>query len=552
MEANDPGRAISIKYGKPLPRRPSYIRESDYWLIEALCKPTATKRASVANVLRSLYWLVTEEAIILRPLTSVKETVAGVDAVNCAPFETHMAGVLRQCLQLVGKSNTPAALSRRELNMHLYTRCWALHGLLVRHGTLPKKPVEKLGRRIVEFFTVLQSSAEPNTGDIYDFVAYHAQMQVYVDLHRGLDDCLADFGPVIQRPGEPEPPTVYQWQSRWSQLHQKQRELLLGGMKKASQALESELRNPRGVQGVAGLDLAETLAILQFELMRRRHRYAVEEQDLMTSVASNLLKVIRLSGLETWPMLPEWFVPTYELNCVPALCTAEPGQELNGKWRGRAVTDRIAHASETPDDIAETIETFYQLKHPNVYKCFGGCYGGTHSRYVVWDRPGSSLDKLTHGKKPSVATWTQLLDVSLGIQYLHSANVGVCDLTASAVNITADGRAQVTIKDSLTPRWTAPELLNGEAPTVASDVYAFGMVVLEALSGEVPWGPSVLDELVVEQVMQGKLPPRPANVRKGDWTLIRRLCCAEPADRVGLSVAIAAVMHAQRESVEAS
>jgi len=249
MEANDPGRAISIKYGKPLPRRPSYIRESDYWLIEALCKPTATKRASVANVLRSLYWLVTEEAIILRPLTSVKETVAGVDAVNCAPFETHMAGVLRQCLQLVGKSNTPAALSRRELNMHLYTRCWALHGLLVRHGTLPKKPVEKLGRRIVEFFTVLQSSAEPNTGDIYDFVAYHAQMQVYVDLHRGLDDCLADFGPVIQRPGEPEPPTVYQWQSRWSQLHQKQRELLLGEMKKASQALESKLRNLRGVLG---------------------------------------------------------------------------------------------------------------------------------------------------------------------------------------------------------------------------------------------------------------------------------------------------------------
>jgi hypothetical protein len=30
------------------------------------------------------------------------------------------------------------------------------------------------------------------------------------------------------------------------------------------------------------------------------------------------------------------------------------------------------------------------------------------------------------------------------------------------------------------------------------------------------------------------------------------LCCAEPADRVGLSVAIAAVMHAQRESVEAN
>lgn len=551
VEANDPGRPIIIQYGKPLPRRPAYIRESTYWLIEALCKPAAAKRPTAANVLRSLYWLMTEEAVILRPLTSVKETVAGVDAINCAPFDTHMAGVLRQCLQLVGRTTVPGALARREMNMHLYTRCWAIHGLLVKHGTLPKKPVEKLGRRIVEFNALLQSCAEPNTGDIYDFVAYYAQIQVYVDLHRGIDDCLAEFGPVIQRPGEPEPPTVYQWQSRWAQLHQKQRAILMGGLEKASTALENELMNPRGVQSAAGLDLAETHAMLQFELSKRRHRYAVEELELMTKVASNLLKVIRLTGLETWSPFPEWFIPMYELNCVPALCTARPGQEITGKWRGRSVLVRVSHEEETSSDVADTIETFYQLKHPNVYTCYGGCYGGTHGRYIVWDKPGTSLDKLTHGKKkPTAATWTQLLDTALGIQFLHTANVGVCDLTASAINVTADGRAQVTIKDGLTPRWAAPELLNDDAPTVASDIYAFGMVVLEALSGEIPWSTDLSEEKIVQQVREGKLPPQPANVTRDGWTLVRRLCALDPTDRVGMQVAIAAIMHAQRQASE--
>lgn len=41
---------------------------------------------------------------------------------------------------------------------------------------------------------------------------------------------------------------------------------------------------------------------------------------------------------------------------------------------------------------------------------------------------------------------------------------------------------------SLTPQWAAPEVLQGEAYTVASDVYSTAMVVWECFSGEIPYG----------------------------------------------------------------
>ncbi|POM69356.1 Protein kinase [Phytophthora palmivora] len=40
----------------------------------------------------------------------------------------------------------------------------------------------------------------------------------------------------------------------------------------------------------------------------------------------------------------------------------------------------------------------------------------------------------------------------------------------------------------VTSIWKAPECLTGSPPTFASDVYSFGMFIIEALSGMLPWG----------------------------------------------------------------
>jgi len=60
-------------------------------------------------------------------------------------------------------------------------------------------------------------------------------------------------------------------------------------------------------------------------------------------------------------------------------------------------------------------------------------------------------------------------------------------------------------------RWYAPELTQGEdaAPTIASDVFAFGMSVLELLTMKPPYSHLRRDLSVVQDLVQGVLPPRP-------------------------------------------
>ena len=40
----------------------------------------------------------------------------------------------------------------------------------------------------------------------------------------------------------------------------------------------------------------------------------------------------------------------------------------------------------------------------------------------------------------------------------------------------------------MNPRWLAPELMQGERATLASDVFAYGVVLWEAMTWQLPWG----------------------------------------------------------------
>ena len=71
-----------------------------------------------------------------------------------------------------------------------------------------------------------------------------------------------------------------------------------------------------------------------------------------------------------------------------------------------------------------------------------------------------------------------------------------------------------------TTRWMSPERLNpvqfGVAdgrPTKDSDCYALGMVILEVLSGDVPFTRDCNEFMVMKKVLEGKRPGRP----QGEW-----------------------------------
>ena len=74
-----------------------------------------------------------------------------------------------------------------------------------------------------------------------------------------------------------------------------------------------------------------------------------------------------------------------------------------------------------------------------------------------------------------------------------------------------------------TTRWMSPERLNpvqfGAAdsrPTKDSDCYALGMVILEVLSGDVPFTRDCNEFMVMKKVLEGERPGRPQGI-EGEW-----------------------------------
>jgi len=130
-----------------------------------------------------------------------------------------------------------------------------------------------------------------------------------------------------------------------------------------------------------------------------------------------------------------------------------------------------------------------------------------------------------------------LRDVAAGLAYLHSQGIVHGDLTGSNVLIDCEERARLcdfglsSVMEELTGssyytsnlggavRWAAPEVYQydfersqlGTIISPATDVYSFGSVALEVLSGEVPYQYLRSDGQVLLELSKGIRPRRPSS-----------------------------------------
>jgi son of sevenless-like protein len=96
----------------------------------------------------------------------------------------------------------------------------------------------------------------------------------------------------------------------------------------------------------------------------------------------------------------------------------------------------------------------------------------------------------------------------------------------------------MTTTNNINPRWFAPELLqqHGHVST-HSDVWSFGMVCLELLSGEVPFSSIPRDIAVLRELDNGKLPKHPGRSATAQglsdeiWALLQKCWQRKPESR---------------------
>ncbi|RLN91553.1 hypothetical protein BBJ28_00010961 [Nothophytophthora sp. Chile5] len=270
--------------------------------------------------------------------------------------------------------------------------------------------------------------------------------------------------------------------------------------------------------------------------------------------------------------------------------------------RGKGQAE-VASQSPPSAVFYRELSIWHRLNHPHVVKLYGGCHVGgqpffvcefaSNGRLDVYLRRHASLGTGSGGDRGrSISTtsrstaahststsstgssgvsastlasrrrgeaWQKLRQSALGLQYLHQHSIVHGDLKCDNILVAADGTAKLTDfglssirryvadKDedvAKSPvvgaqRWKAPECLAGSPPTFESDVFSFGMCILQAVSGEFPWGSRMPDAAVRFHVRRGVLPPRPEGFEDdAHWDLIRRMCCFDPQKRLKLAVVV--------------
>ncbi|RLN76291.1 hypothetical protein BBJ28_00024828 [Nothophytophthora sp. Chile5] len=201
----------------------------------------------------------------------------------------------------------------------------------------------------------------------------------------------------------------------------------------------------------------------------------------------------------------------------------------------------------------EEANIWYGLNHPHIVNLFGACTQG-YQVFVSDFAEGGRLDYYLRRDNNREQVWGLLHEAALGLRWLHSRGVTHADLKCDNILVTADGREKLADfglscvqecnggKPVGALRFKAPECLRGSGPTFVSDVYSFGMCILEAVSGEFPWGNKLADNVVSYHVERGELPPKPTSgFDETYWQLVKRMCCPEPQNRLNLDFVVGAL-----------
>ncbi|KAJ7885887.1 kinase-like domain-containing protein [Mycena olivaceomarginata] len=183
-----------------------------------------------------------------------------------------------------------------------------------------------------------------------------------------------------------------------------------------------------------------------------------------------------------------------------------------------------------------------QLAHPNVLPFFGVYFPQEAGSRLCLVSPWMENGNVSSYLKRDPAGCNRLtlvLDVALGLEYLHGLNLVHGDLKGLNVLVTRSGRAVLadfglssvvtdskiaifsasTVKTGGTTRWQAPELFHGGRNNLASDVYALACVFYEIFTGTIPF--SELPEVAVMlRVIQGDRPKQHPGISASIWNLM--------------------------------
>ncbi|KAI7805785.1 putative mitogen-activated protein kinase kinase kinase 9, partial [Triplophysa rosa] len=194
------------------------------------------------------------------------------------------------------------------------------------------------------------------------------------------------------------------------------------------------------------------------------------------------------------------------------------GKVYRAIWKGQEVAVKAARrdpdedASQTLESVRQEAKLFAMLKHPNIMGLLGMCLQEPNLCLVMEYARGGPLNRALAGKRippHTLVDWA--VQIARAMLYLHcqaivpvihrdlkSSNILILervendDLSNKTLKVTDFGLAREwhrTTKMSAagTYAWMAPEVIRSSTFSKGSDVWSYGVLLWELLTGEVPF-----------------------------------------------------------------
>lgn len=189
-----------------------------------------------------------------------------------------------------------------------------------------------------------------------------------------------------------------------------------------------------------------------------------------------------------------------------------------------------------------------KVRHKNVVQFIGACTKPPNLCILTEFMPGGSVYDFLHKQKGTFKFPSLLkvaIDISKGMNYLHQNNIIHRDLKAAnllmdeneVVKVADFGVARVKAQSGVmtaetgTYRWMAPEVIEHRPYDHKADVFSFGVVLWELLTGKVPYDYLTPLQAAVGVVQKGLRPTIPKNTHPRLAELLERCWQQDPTLR---------------------
>ncbi|CAN6817246.1 unnamed protein product [Brassica oleracea] len=266
-----------------------------------------------------------------------------------------------------------------------------------------------------------------------------------------------------------------------------------------------------------------------------------------------------------------WEINLQQLKFGHKIASGSYGDLYKGTYCSQEVAIKVLKPerldSELEKEFAQEVFIMRKVRHKNVVQFIGACTKPPHLCIVTEFMPGGSVYDYLHKQKGVFklpALLKVAIDICKGMNYLHQNNIIHRDLKAAnllmdeheVVKVADFGVARVKAQTGVmtaetgTYRWMAPEVIEHKPYDHKADVFSYGIVLWELLTGKIPYEYMTPLQAAVGVVQKGLRPTIPKKTHPKMRELMERLWEKDPMLRPDFSEIIEQLQEIAKEVEE--